>query len=58
VKPITNPAREELPFLPVTATITKMNTKVKMNSTRNAPDKPRVPKLFCPKLSKGVLAER
>ncbi len=46
MKPITNPAREELPFLPVTATITKMNTKVKINSTRNAPDKPRVPKPF------------
>lgn len=34
-----------------------MNTKVKMNSTKNAPDKPRVPKPFCPKLSKGVLAD-
>ena len=28
-----------------------------MNSTKNAPDKPRVPKPFCPKLSKGVLAD-
>lgn len=57
MKPITSPAKEELPFLPVTATITKINTKVKINSTKNAPDKPRVPKPFCPKLSKGVLAD-
>ncbi len=51
---MTNPARKERPFLTVTAKITERNKKVRIKSYRNEPAKPRVPKPFCPKLSKGV----